>query len=173
MFTELFTALFKAGLPVGLAAYGLMWWALRNGYVSERGNVKAFEAEVKRLAKDKKERRQGDMLHKKWLAMGGGFYGVVAVLTWFVIEFAEIRDFIAGFGSFSAFISQLSIGTLIELFIGALINSFMALAWPMYWLSDIQSQHVWIWFLVAYGGYWAGSNLAMKNAQKAAETDLE
>lgn len=167
MFAEFFSAVFKAGLPVGLAAYGLVWWALRNGYITERGSLKAVEAEVKRLAKEKDQSPPGDMLHNKWLAMGGGFYGVVAVLTWVLIELREVYDLIAGFESFSVFLGHLSVGMLIELLVGALLNSFMALAWPMYWISDIQSSYIWIWFIVAYAGYWAGSNLALKIGQRA------
>ena len=52
MISEIFTALFKAGLPVGLAAYLLVWWALRNGYLSGVETVKEIEKEVKRLKKD-------------------------------------------------------------------------------------------------------------------------
>ena len=172
MIREIFIAFFKAGLPVGVLAYLLTWWALRNGYLSDVNNVKEIEREVKRLVKDKETKPDGDMVHRKWLAMGGGFYGVVAVLTWVFLELGEILDFITSFESIDALINSLSIGTLFQLAIEAIQNSFLAIAWPMYWLSDIQSNFIWIWFLVAYGAYWAGTTLAMRQfAHKAQQND--
>lgn len=162
MIREIFIAFFKAGLPVGVVAYLLVWWALRNGYLSDVNNVKEIEKEVKRLVKDKENKPEGDLVHRKWLAMGGGFYGVVAVLTWLFVELGEILDFITSFESIDALINSLSFGTLVNLVIEAIKNSFLAIAWPVYWLSDIRSDHIWIWFIVAYGAYWAGTSLATR-----------
>ena len=86
----------------------------------------------------------------------------MAVLTWVFIELGEILDFITSFESISALISSLSIGTLIQLVIEAIRNSFLAIAWPMYWMSDIRSNYIWIWFIVAYAAYWAGTTLATR-----------
>ncbi len=163
MIQEIFIALFKAGLPVGVAAYLLVWWALRNGYLGASESVKELEKEVKRLAKDKESPREGDPVHRKWLSMGGGFYGVVAMLTYIVVEVGEILDFITGFDGIGAFIDSISVGMLIGLFIEAVKNSIIAIAWPAYWLTDIQSNHIWAWFVAAYAGYWLGSSLAARN----------
>jgi predicted tellurium resistance membrane protein TerC len=172
MISEIFIALFKAGLPVGLAAYFLVWWALRNGYLSDVGTVKEIEKEVKRLKKDKESKPDGDIVHRKWLAMGGGFYGVVAVLTWVFIELGEILDFITSFDSIDALIASLSVGTLINMVIEAIKNSFLAIAWPVYWLTDIRSNHAWIWLVVAYTAYWAGSTLAVRQfADRGQDSD--
>lgn len=162
MIREIFIAFFKAGLPVGVVAYLLVWWALRNGYLSDVNNVKEIEKEVKRLVKDKESKPEGDLVHRKWLAMGGGFYGVVAVLTWLFVELGEILDFITSFESIDALINSLSVGTLVNLVIEAIKNSFLAIAWPVYWLSDIRSDYIWIWFIVAYAAYWAGTTLATR-----------
>lgn len=162
MIQEFFIALFKAGLPVGVVAYLLVWWALRNGYLGAAESVKEIEKEVKLLVKDKESPKEGDPVHRKWLAMGGGFYGVVAMLTYLVVEVGEILDFISDFDGFDAFISSISVSMLIGLIIEAVKNSFIAIAWPLYWLSDIHSQYIWIWFVAAYAGYWIGSSLATR-----------
>ena len=94
----------------------------------------------------------------------GGFYGVVGLLTYAVVELAEIRDFFTQFESIGALIAGISIESLIGLFIGALMNFIVAIAWPAYWISDIRSDYIWIWFLAAYAGYWAGTRLALKQA---------
>ena len=117
MIREFFIALLQAGLPVGVAAYLLVWWALRNGYLGEVETLREVEKEVKRLAKDKEGKKAGDPVHRKWLAMGGGFYGVVAVLTLVYIEVVDILDFFAGLDGFGNLVNYLSIGTLVNMLI--------------------------------------------------------
>lgn len=162
MIETIFIAAFKAGLPVALTSFALTWWALRNDYLDSVVDIKELEKQIKQQRKDKKNRKQADPVHNKWLAFGGGFYGVVALLTYVVIELGEIRDFFLQFESISAFFLNISFSMLIELIIDALMNFILAIAWPWYWLGDIAGQHIWVWFAVAYGGYWAGTRLALR-----------
>ncbi|MCH7507494.1 MAG: hypothetical protein IID60_09350 [Proteobacteria bacterium] len=104
-------------------------------------------------------------VHNKWLSFGGGFYGVVALLTYAVVELGEIRDFITQFDGFLSFISDITVGLFIGLFIDSIMNFIVAIAWPVYWLSDIRSDHIWIWFVAAYAGYWAGTRFALHQAK--------
>lgn len=163
MITEIITAIIKAGIPIGIVAYLLVWWALRNGYLNETGSVREIEKEVKRLAKDKEAKLKSDPVHKKWLSMGGGFYGVVAVLTWLFVELREILDFITSFDGISGLVDSFSFNMLIGLFIEAIKNTFLALAWPVYWLTGIPGEYIWAWFFIAYAGYWIGSQLALRH----------
>ena len=172
MLQEFFIAVLKAGLPVALASYGLIWWALKNDHLGSAGRVKEAEKEIKRVAKeragDKKKGKgkKGDPLHNKWLAFGGGFYGVVGLLTYAVVELGEIRDFFTQFDGLAGLIAQITPNLFIGLFIDALKNFIVAIAWPVYWMSDIRSDYIWIWFAVAYGGYWLGTRSALHQAQK-------
>jgi hypothetical protein len=113
-------------------------------------------------------------LHGKWLAFGGGFYGVVGLLTYGVVELRELRDFFLGFESLPALFAQFGFDMLVQIFIDAARNFVVAIAWPVYWLSDIRSEHVWIWFVVAYVAYWAGARLALKRYEggRADRSDL-
>ena len=173
MVQEIFIAILKAGLPVALATYGLIWWALKNEYLGSTGQLKDFEKEIKRLSKDKSRRKKdraagqkADPVHNKWLAFGGGFYGVVGLLTYVVVELGEIRDFFAQFDGLGGLVDQISPQLFIGFFIDALQNFIVAIAWPVYWMSDIDSDHIWVWFVVAYGGYWLGARQALQRAQK-------
>jgi hypothetical protein len=161
-----FIAVLKAGLPVGIAAYLLVWWALRNGHLDNAGTLGEVEKEIKSQSKDKVRKQQADLVHRKWLTMGGGFYGVVAVLTLLWIELREIIDFISGFEGFGTLAGLLSIGTLINLFIETLMITLAALLWPLYWLGSIESD-AWLWILTAYAGYWFGSSLALRHYRGA------
>jgi len=162
MIETLFIAAFKAGLPVALASYALIWWALRNDYLDSVVDMDELEKQIKLQSKDKKNRKKHDPVHNKWLAFGGGFYGVVALLTYVVVELGEIRDFFLQFESIRALLAGISFDMLIELLIEALMNFILAIAWPWYWLSEIAGPHIWVWFVMAYGGYWAGTRLALR-----------
>jgi len=173
---ELIHALIKAALPIGALSYAMVWWALRRGYLKETGGVEALRKEIKALAKEKsrnkkekKPQAKTDLVHDKWLRFGGGFYGLVALYTYGLVEFREIRDFIAGFGGIFEFLRQLNINVFINMFIDALMNFITAIAWPMYWMSDISAERVWLWFLVAYGAYWVGMRLALRKAKQQSE----
>ena len=159
-------AVLKAGLPVGIAAYLLVWWALRNDHLGSAGTLGEVEKELKSQTKDKERKKRADLVHRKWLSMGGGFYGVVAVLTLLWIELWEIIDFVTGFDGFGTLAGLFSVNTLVNLFIETLMNTLTALVWPVYWLSSVEGA-AWIWIVVAYVGYWAGSNLALRQHQGA------
>jgi hypothetical protein len=113
---------------------------------------------------------QLDLLHNKWLKFGGGFYGVVGLLTYAVVEAGELWNFAIGFESIWMLMSKFGLDALINLAVNALRNFIVAVAWPAYWLSNIDSQYVWLWFLAAYGGYWASARLAL---QRFAATAVE
>ncbi|MEJ2383804.1 MAG: hypothetical protein P8Y54_05335 [Xanthomonadales bacterium] len=162
MITELFMALLKAGLPVAVTAWFLAWWALRNGYLGNVEGLRDVEREIKRLSKDKDKRKQADVVQRKWLALGGGFYGVVAFLTWLVIEGRDLWNLVRSFEGFSAFLAAISFDMLIGIFIEAITNTFLAIAWPVYWMQGFRGEHLWAWFVAAYVGYWAGSQLAIR-----------
>jgi len=50
--------------------------------------------------------------------------------------------------------------------IDALTNFITAMIWPMYWLDRIDTDQTWIWFVVAYAGYWAGLRAAQILVQR-------
>jgi len=109
-------------------------------------------------ADEPQKSKKFDPLHSKWMQFGGGFYGVVAVFTYLLIELAEVRDFVANFADL--FRGGL-IGMVVNFFIESLRNFIAAIAWPAYWLGRI-SGDPWMWVLGAYGGYWLGSKLAFR-----------
>lgn len=188
MLLELLRAIAAAGLPVGLVAYGLVWWSLRHGYIGPSDSVREVEQRFKQVSKEKAAARKNrkrasrhagkqveqpralapsggpgmNPVHAKWLKFGGGFYGVVGLLTYGVVELRELRDFLLGFESLSALFAGFGLDMLIGLVVEAVKNFVVAIAWPVYWMSGIRSNHIWIWFVVAYAGYWAGAKLALR-----------
>ena len=162
---EIFWAFLMAGVPIGIFTMAIVWWALHNGHFQESLDIKALEREIKAMSKSKKKDKKEDdaKLHpiqKKWAKFGGGFYGIVALFTYVVIEVIEIIDMISRFGGFISFIRQLDLDVIINMLVEALTNFIAAMVWPLYWMRRIDTDQTWVWFVMAYAGYWLGLKLA-------------
>lgn len=183
MILEFLRALLLAGLPVGAASFFLFTWALRHRAPGTTISLKAVQSELKAESKEraklkKSQKRnvaarlaegahfsrdaQLDLIHTRWLRFGGGFYGVVALITYAVVELGDLWAFAMRFESFWMLLANFGLDTLIGLLVNALQNFIVAIAWPAWWLSNISSQYVWFWFVAAYAGYWAGARLALQ-----------
>ncbi len=119
------------------------------------------EQQVKGKARDelvksvKKAHKGSGLLTAKWVEFGGGFYGLVAVLTYFIVEAQEIIELFSSENGVMDTISHIGIGTLVNFFIESILNFITAISWPIYWMGEGQAAF-WQWFLVAYAGYLAG-----------------
>lgn len=151
----------KAGLPVGAVTFAMVYWAISNGYLSESDNHAELQKQLKEMAKKKnRSEKKGGFLYQKWVKFGGGFYGVVALITYAVVEFGEIREFFSNFEGLGHFIDTISFGMLVNFFIESIMNFVTAISWPAYWINAIDSNQIWVWFVAAYLGYLGGSRLA-------------
>ena len=174
---EVFWALVLVGLPIGAFTMALVYWVLKGAHSNESLDSDALRRQIMAVTKrnkknkknkdaDKEEKKALHPLQKKWTKFGGGFYGIVAFFTYIVVEVIEIIDMIANFGGFFDFIKQLNFDVIIHMFVQALMNFVTAIAWPAYWLNRIDTDQVWVWFLMAYAGYWAGLKLVEKLIQR-------
>lgn len=174
---EVFWALLLVGVPVGAFTMALVYWVLKGTHARQSVEPDALRREImavtqsnKKRKKNKEAGKDGERalhpLQKKWAKFGGGFYGIVAFFTYIVVEVIEIITMITKFGGFIDFIKQLDFNVIIHMFVQALMNFITAIAWPAYWLKRIDTDYVWIWFLMAYAGYWAGLKLVEKLIQR-------
>lgn len=166
LLTETLKAAFLAGIPVALVTFGMILLALRKGYFGEHdgshGSVeKALKGMKRKDRKDRSKAGSGDLLHKNWLKFGGGFYGIVALLTYALVELDEIIQFINRFEGFSHFLEIIGLGLIIDFFINSLMNFITAITWPVHWMAAIDSSHMFVWFIMAYLAYLAGIRLAV------------
>lgn len=173
---EVFWAMLMAGIPIGIFTLALVWWALQAGHFKEFSDTGALQREIKAMSgkKKKKEAQKGETrplhpLQKKWAKFGGGFYGIVAFFTYIVVEVLEVFGMIMNFGGFIDFIKQLDLDVIIHMFVQALMNFVTAIAWPAYWIRRVDAGQVWIWFGMAYAGYWVGLKLAQALAQRRSQ----
>lgn len=104
----------------------------------------------------------GNPLHDKWMKFGGGFYGVVALWTYVVIELQEIYQFLMAFTGLSGIADLLSLDLLIGFLINSIVNFVLAITWFAYWPEVLNSERILLWLIVAYGGYLGGLQLARR-----------
>ena len=159
--SSVINALLVGGLPLFVLSFAVVSWALVTRRLSG-STVKALQESMQALGaaqKDKKQRQKVDPVIHHWLRFGGGFYGLVALYTWLLIQWDDVLTFLAGIWDI---MFDLSIGGLISLFVRLFIDSIMnfvlAIAWPAYWLSE--NRHPWLILLAAYCGYWLGIKVA-------------
>lgn len=160
--TEILAALLTAGLPLFLLSLALVSWALHHGWLAGE-TVKELQLSLEALAKsrkDKNNRQKIDAPLVKWLRFGGGFYGLVALYTWLLIEWEDVAEFLQGLADIVLNVDAGGlVGLLIALFVESMMNFVTAIAWPAYWLGE--SRDAWILLLVAYAGYWLGIKAAL------------
>lgn len=164
---EVFWAVLIVGAPVSAFTLALVYWMLQKGLLRESIDTKALQREIKTFSqKDKKNKKEGKtvssqhLLQKKWKKFGGGFYGIVAFFTYIVIEVIEISTMIMNFGGLFDFLKQFDLDVIIEILVSALTNFISAIVWPLYWLRRIDTDQTWVWFVIAFAGYWLGLKLA-------------
>lgn len=174
---DAFWAVLMVGIPIALFTLALVYWVLQQGHFTESQNTRALQREIKTMSKNKKNKKKkkgeqnsghddaeaGKKLHplqRKWTKFGGGFYGIVAFFTYIVVEVGELISMVINFGGFFDFLKQLNFDLVIRIFIDAIMNFVAAITWPLYWMQRIETSYTWVWFLAAYGGYWAGLKLA-------------
>jgi hypothetical protein len=168
---EVIWASLMVGLPIAAFTLAIVWWALKRGFFHEISDARALGREMKGMSKNlKKSRKEGagttHPLQRKWATFGGGFYGIVAFFTYIVVEAIEISTMIRNFGGLLDFFRQLDFNVLIQIFVEAISNFVTAMIWPVYWMERIDTDRTWIWFVVAYGGYWLGLKLAQVMVQR-------
>ncbi len=156
MFSQTILALFIAGLPVGILSFLLARWAISKDLFSlddKKENAKP------KLTKEK-VKESNNIVLKRWLAFGGGYYGIMALLTYAHVESLEIWQAFAKFESLSQFFSQISIGFFIGLVVQAIQNLITAFVWFIYWPKYLPIESGFIWLLLSYFGFIVGEKCA-------------
>lgn len=168
MVTEILEALLKAALPLGVFSFLMFRWSLKSGRLQGGKDHRALRVEMKALRKTTKSKKakSRNPLHNKWMKFGGGFYGLVGLWTFLVIEALEIYDFVTGYEGMDSLAQTISATSFIGLAMEFLVNSFKnfitAIIWPGYWPNVLDSQRIWIWAIMAYVGYRIGLKLALQ-----------
>lgn len=154
--TFLYPAL-GAGLPLLVISFLLIAWAIKKNYaLPETDELDEQELETE------KDSQEVNPFYKKWLFFGGGFYGLMAFITYIHVEALEIYGFFSQYTSLSALIDQISVSALISLLVESFLNLIPAFTWFLYWPKQVTMENGWHWLLAAYIGYQMGAFLAKR-----------
>ncbi|WMS88283.1 hypothetical protein [Pleionea litopenaei] len=157
MLKEAFIATLYGGVPVFLFTCGLLYWAKQKGYRVRYRNDKKSEFEEHK-PETKRLSAEGIVLNK-WLTFGGGYYGMMALLTYLHVEVSDIIGAFANFESIQHFIDQISIGFFIGLIVEAFKNIIVAFLWFQYWGDILPINNGWVWLAATYGAFMIAEEL--------------
>jgi len=170
-------AALMAFLPIALLTFAITHFSFRNGDIGINDDKKDdWDIFGKKQAKSQKGEAPvaNNYLHKKWVSFGGGFYGLMALITFFVIELRETLGFIESIEGWHTITNLLNIGSMVDLVIASIMNFVTAMIWFTYWPDTIDMTNGWIWLGMAYGGYHFGRKFAeFRLGQKKIEASRE
>jgi hypothetical protein len=162
--TEILRALLISGVPIALIAFGLIYWAGRKGYVIKKESddldeeIENITSEI--LGENKSKENKKHIVFDKWMTFGGGYYGIMAFITYIHVEVMDLYQAFAKFESFQQLLDAFSINFLVGLIIEAVRNFVTAFTWFLYWDDVITINNGWIWIGVTYAAYSLGEKLA-------------
>lgn len=171
MYIEILRACFIGGLPLFVITYFLVSSSLQSKRLSKFDSINSLESASKEMVKEyKKDKKEGNKQYKrqlilnKWMSFGGGFYGLMVLVTFFTIEAREIYQFFAKLFTFTwaQVFSSITIDMLVALLVNAVMNFVAAFVWFTYWPRLIEINNGWVWIMIAYMGYFLGAHFAQK-----------
>jgi len=162
MFIDLIKAILLVGIPVGVFSFLMIYYAYFKGYLSTDVEFKdAFKKRNKAHSTlSKKHKKNLLFLHSKWVTFGGGFYGLIALLTFIVIELLQIVNFWLNVSGWQDITALFTIQALISMFVDSIINMVKAAIWFTYWPEVFNTDNFIAWAIVAYLGYRLGAKFA-------------
>ena len=166
MYWDILKAVIFAGCPTALFSFLMVYFAYAKGYLSPE--IKMAQAFSKKKHPDgklsKKHKKGLAFLHSKWVTFGGGYYGLLALITFVYIELEQITMFLIQVTGIQDFIDLLTVNALISMFIDSIMNMVRAAIWFTYWPGIIEMANGAIWLLSSYIGYRLGAIFAQNYA---------
>jgi hypothetical protein len=168
---EVLRASLFSGIPIFLVTYLLISRAIVSNRLDDFSDTKELNLAMKNMSKQYKESKKANKRKSsrnrvldKWLYFGGGFYGLMALVTYAYIEIGEIVEFLGKLLTLKAseLVSQIGFNLLIDLFVEAIRNIIDAFVWFSYWGDEVTMKNGWYWLIAAYLGYTLGAQLAQR-----------
>ena len=160
-FLTFLEATIKLGFPMVVLSWIIFTWLYGGGDLDRKGDRKSINAEVKKMKKSFKKKKDGgtsNYMVEKWMWFGSGFYGLAGLWTFAVIEIADVLRIIA---SPSLILESFDNG-LVSAAVNLVVNQFSNLVKAFVWFSYWSNGGVIVWLLVAYAGYWIGVEMARR-----------
>jgi len=163
---DVLEAIFVLGLPVATLSWFLIRRLRLKGHISADSTVGEKREHLTKLKSDWKADapESPGFLEQRWMKFGGGFYGITATTTFFMIEAGELWQFLLNLPGTDGLFK----GGLIDFIVGVIINQIQnfisAFIWFGYWVDD--GDFLLVWLLVPYGAYLLGLAAAEKSLRE-------
>jgi hypothetical protein len=167
---DIVQALLIAGLPIAVLAFLMTYLSYRNGDIEPEDDQKdewglsADWDDIDGMLDD--DRPSNNYVHKKWLSFGGGYYGLVALLTLVFIEGRELYNLFLIREQLPELLAAPDRHAVAEIIESQVMNMVDAFIWFQFWPNEIEMRNGWVWLGVSYAGYYSGNRLS-KYALKA------
>ena len=93
------------------------------------------------------------------MEFGGGYYGTMAFLCYFIIELGEIFEFLGKVLVPGAWFQNLGWQLVLDFIINSIMNFVAAMVWFLTFADMFDIHHWWLWLGMSYGGYFVGMKL--------------
>ena len=146
-----------AFLPIGVITLVITFFSYRKGKVRPEDDRKddwdigggSYE-----------NRPSHNFLHAKWVTYGGGYYGLLVLITFFYIEAKELYGLALIYDQLPDLIMELDRDSVRDIIRSQVMNMVDGFVWFQYWPEQIEMDNGWIWLAFSYAGYTTGHNLA-------------
>ena len=169
MIIDLLKAIAFAGLPVAFFSYYFVTLTSKNVKLKSN-NAKELQQELKNVKLNKDNNFVRQALQKKFLKFGGGFYGIMAFITYLHIEAYQVYDFVRKFDGWQNFIDSIGFSMFINFFIEAIMNLVTAFVWFFYWFKYLPIGSFWLWLIVVIFAHTITVKFVLTKTKKQLET---
>ena len=162
MIFEIIKAIVIAGIPIALFSYYLIILTRKKTQLKST-NATQLKKELKTVELDKNpdENFMHSMLQKKFLKFGGGFYGILTLITYLHIEIYQLIQFVSNFSGFEKMFESGIVSLIISFIIEAFMNLITAFMWPVYWFKYLPIGSSWVWLAIAILAHTIASRYAL------------
>jgi hypothetical protein len=161
---DVLQAILFVGIPVGVFSFLMVYFSYQKGYLSTDIELKdAFKKNNNTGSSlSRKHKKELLFLHSKWVTFGGGFYGLIALLTFIVIELTQLFNFLFSITGWQSITALFSLDTLIAMIIDSIKNMIQAAVWFSYWPGKFNTENFVVWIFIAYICYRFAAKYAMR-----------
>jgi hypothetical protein len=161
---DIIQAILFVGIPVGVFSFLMIYFSYHKGYLSTDIELKDVfkKNSTSGSSLSRKHKKELLFLHSKWVTFGGGFYGLIALLTFIVIELTQVFNFLFSITGWQSITALFSIDTLIAMIIDSITNMVQAALWFRYWPDKFNTDNYIVWILIAYIAYRFAEKYAMR-----------
>lgn len=163
---DVLNALLIAGLPIGVLAFLITYLSYRNGAIAieddqkDKWGLGGDWDDWDGMLDD--DRPSNNYIHKKWLSFGGGYYGLLALLTLTYIEGLELYNLFLIRDQLPELLAALDRDSVLDIIQSQIMNIVDAAIWFQYWPDHIEMANGWVWLGISYGAYFAGHHIARR-----------